>query len=102
TAPAISTIRPPEKNELQQFYNIISKKLTNFEYLTGYEGNLYTSTGNVAEDILSIIAVHPMREEAIHELLKKNQANWDIIEKLIESKKVKLTEYQGNKFVTTY
>lgn len=96
--PAISTIRPPAPEELQQFYNIISQKLTNIEYLTGYEGNLFTSTGDVVEDILSITAVHPMREEAIHELLKKYQSNWDVIETLINTGKIKTTEYQGNKF----
>ncbi|MFK5968579.1 MAG: radical SAM protein [Candidatus Marithrix sp.] len=96
--PAISSICPPDSEELQQFYNIISQKLTNIEYLTGYEGNLYTSTGDVAEDILSITAVHPMREEAIQELLIKHEANWEIIDDLLITGKIKLTEYQGNKF----
>ncbi len=98
--PAVSSIRPPDSKELQQFYNIISQKLTNIEYLTGYEGNLYSSTGNVAEDVLSITAVHPMREEAIRELLEKHKVNWSVIEELINSDKIKLTEYQGNRFYT--
>ena len=96
--PAVSSILPPSPEELQQFYNIISKKLTNIEYLTGYEGNLFTSTGNVAEDILSITAVHPMREEAIQELLTKYETNWDIIDNLVAAGKINQTEYQGNKF----
>jgi len=98
--PAVSSIRPPDPEELQQFYKIISQKLTNIEYLTGYEGNLFTSTGNVADDVLSITAVHPMREEAIRELLAKHQVHWNVIEELINSNKIKLTEYQGNKFYT--
>ncbi|MFO8079490.1 MAG: hypothetical protein R6V07_04200 [Armatimonadota bacterium] len=37
--------------------------------LIGYEGNAFASTGNVAEDILSITAVAPMRREAVQDLL---------------------------------
>jgi len=36
----------------------------------GYEGNAFASTGNVEEDLLSITAVHPMREEGVKKLLK--------------------------------
>ncbi|MDM8568875.1 radical SAM protein [Thiotrichales bacterium HSG1] len=98
--PAVSSVCPPEPEKLQIFYNIINQKLSNIEYLTGYEGNLFTSSGNIAEDILSITAVHPMREEAIRNLLEKHQVNWDVIENMINSGKIKSTEYQGNKFYT--
>jgi len=96
--PAISSIRPPSEEELNRFYQIVSRKVPNLEYLTGYEGNVFASTGNAAEDILSITAVHPMREEAIRELLAKNQADWAIIENLVGEGKLMETEYEGHKF----
>lgn len=34
------------------------------EDLIGYEGNAFAFTGDVEEDLLSITAVHPMREDA--------------------------------------
>jgi wyosine [tRNA(Phe)-imidazoG37] synthetase (radical SAM superfamily) len=96
--PAISSIRPPSEEELNRFYQIVSRKVPNLEYLTGYEGNAYASTGDTAKDILSITAVHPMREEAVRELLAKNQAEWHTIETLINDGKLMATEYEGNKF----
>ncbi|MEM2996619.1 MAG: hypothetical protein QW638_06790 [Candidatus Bathyarchaeia archaeon] len=35
------------------------------EYLIGYKGNSFSITESFKEDLLSIMAVHPMREEAI-------------------------------------
>jgi wyosine [tRNA(Phe)-imidazoG37] synthetase (radical SAM superfamily) len=96
--PAISSIRPPSEEELNRFYQIVSRKVPNLEYLTGYEGNVFAATGNAAEDILSITAVHPMREAAVRELLAKNQADWAIVENLIGEEKLMETEYEGNKF----
>jgi len=96
--PAISSIRPPSEEELNRFYQIVSRKVPNLEYLTGYEGNVFASTGNAAEDILSITAVHPMREAAVRELLAKNQADWAIIENLVGEGKLMETEYEGHKF----
>jgi len=68
------------------------------EYLIGYEGNAFAFTGNVEEDILSITAVHPMREDALRELLKKANAEWDIVKKLTAEGKLIELEYEGKKF----
>lgn len=39
------------------------------EYLIGYEGNDFAFTGNIEQDLLSVTAVHPMREDAVNEML---------------------------------
>ncbi|MDM8560424.1 radical SAM protein [Candidatus Parabeggiatoa sp. HSG14] len=96
--PAISSIHPPSEEELNLFYQIVSQKVPHTEYLTGYEGNAFASTGNAAEDLLSITAVHPMRLEAVRELLAKNQANWPLVENLVKEGKIMETEYEGQKF----
>jgi len=96
--PAISSIRPPSEAELNRFYQIVSRKVAHIEYLTGYEGNAFASSGNAAEDLLSITAVHPMRFEAVRELFAKNQADWHIVENLVNEGKITETEYEGQKF----
>jgi hypothetical protein len=48
------------------------ERLSGVEYLIGYEGNAFACAGNVQEDLLSITSVHPMREEAMAEFLKKS------------------------------
>ena len=79
-------------------FQVFSKKLgaNRVEYLVDYEGNAFVSTGNVEEDLLSITAVHPMREEAVNKLLKKADANWQVVEKLLGENKLVELEYEGN------
>jgi wyosine [tRNA(Phe)-imidazoG37] synthetase (radical SAM superfamily) len=98
--PALPFVRIPSQAELNLFYPIVSSKLSNIEYLTHYEGNTFTSTGDVAADLLSITAVHPLREEAVRELLAKNQADWSIVASLVQTGQLMVTEYEGNKFYT--
>lgn len=99
--PALPSAQIPSQAELNGFYPIVSSKLPNIEYLTHYEGNTFTSTGDIAADLLSITAVHPLREEAVRELLAKNQADWRIVESLVQTGQLLMTEYEGNKFYTS-
>jgi hypothetical protein len=66
--------------------------------LIGYEGDAFAFTGRVEEDLLSITAVHPMRKEAVKGFLKKANANWRVIERLLEEDKLIELEYEGNKY----
>jgi wyosine [tRNA(Phe)-imidazoG37] synthetase (radical SAM superfamily) len=66
TRPTSETgIVPPAERVINQAYQILSDRLPRVELLIGYEGNAFASTGNAEEDLLSITAVHPMREEAV-------------------------------------
>jgi len=98
TRPPAEQVEPATEQIINMAYQLFTERLRNVEYLVGYEGNAFASTGNVVEDLLSITAVHPMREDAILEILRKAKAGWDIIEKLIEDGKLAETEYQEKKF----
>jgi len=96
--PSEEWVKPPDEEIINRTYQIFSEKIEHVEYLIGYEGNAFAFIGNVEEDLLSIMAVHPMRKEAIDNFLIKANANWSVIEKLLhQNKLIKLT-YQGNEF----
>jgi wyosine [tRNA(Phe)-imidazoG37] synthetase (radical SAM superfamily) len=96
--PAQKKIRPASEAAINMAYQILGQKVTNVEYLIGYEGNAFASTGKIEDDLLSITSVHPMRQEAITELLKKANAGWATVESLVKQNKLTETEYQGKKF----
>jgi len=96
--PAEKHIHPPGETTLNRIYQMVSRKVNNLELLTGYEGNAFASTGNVTEDLLSITSVHPMREEAVRELLDKTGSHWHVVEQLIADEQLKETAYEGKKF----
>lgn len=96
--PTEEKVRIPDEEQLNRAYQIVCNRVAEVEYLTGYEGNAFSSTGDPAMDILSITAVHPLREEAIQELLAKTEGAWNIVEKMIEDGKLRECRYEGRKF----
>jgi len=98
--PTENWVKRPKEDIMNDAFQAFSKKLgaSRVEYLVGYEGNAFASTGNVEEDLLSITAVHPMREEAVKKLLKKANADWQVIEKLLCENKLVEIEYEGNTY----
>jgi len=98
--PAEKWVKPAKEETLNAAFQIFSKKLggDKVEFLIGYEGNAFAFSGNVKADLLSITAVHPMREEAVAELLKKANASWQIIDELLRNGELVRLEYEGNTY----
>jgi wyosine [tRNA(Phe)-imidazoG37] synthetase (radical SAM superfamily) len=96
--PAFKTAIPVDESKINEAYQIFSEKLTTVEFLTGYEGNAYSSTGYPKEDILSITAVHPMREDAIKELLKRNNASFNLVHELLEDNLIRRINFNGKNY----
>ena len=96
--PAVSGAMPAGEEAINFAYQEFMQHVQHVELILGYEGNAFAFTGNVEEDILSITAVHPMRREAVEELLHKAGADWKVIEKLIQKEKIMETEFNGHKF----
>ena len=68
--------------------------------LIGYEGDAFASTGDITEDVLSITAVHPLRESAMRALLKRSGADWSQVQRLLDSGELREVRYQGECFYT--
>ena len=98
TRPPAEDIKPASEEKINAAFQIFKGSKINVEYLIGYEGNAFAFTGNVEEELLGIMSVHPMRENAVKEFLEKAKADWDVVEKLLKENKLIETEYQGNKF----
>ena len=98
--PTEKWVKPAKEQTVNSAFQIFSEKLgvDRVEYLIGYEGNAFAFTGKAEEDLLSITAVHPMRKEAVKEFLKKANADWDVIAKLLREDKLIELEYEGNKY----
>jgi len=96
--PAEDWAVPASEHIVNIAFQLFNEKGIDAEYLIGYEGNAFAFTGDVKRDLLSITSVHPMREEGIKELLKKADADWEIVKKLIKDGKLIEVEYQGKKY----
>lgn len=96
--PAYENVETADEDALNEAFQVLTKKVFNVELLTGYEGNAFAFTGDIEEDILSITAVHPMREDALDKLLVKAHSKRKVIDKLIAEGKIKVAHFGNHRF----
>ncbi len=97
--PAESGVKRPSTAKVREAFLLIQKLAQiNVECITGDEGENFFFTDDVINDLLSIISVHPIREDVINQLLKDKNLDRLIINKLIEQNVIEEFLYENNKF----
>ena len=96
--PAENWVEPPSKEVIEYAYEIFDERINNLELLTANEGNDFTYTGKLEEELLSTLAVHPMKKEAVESFITKSETGWSVLQKLLYEKKLLQIEYGGKKF----
>ncbi len=96
--PAESQVHTPNPATINAAYQILAARVPKVEYLIGYEGNEFARTGDVAEDLLSITAVHPMRREAVDAFLLEAGADWTIVDGLVTQSLLTRVVHEGTVF----
>jgi len=96
--PAETWVQIPNMETLSNAYHILADRVGVVEFLIEYEGNEFVCTGDVEEDLLSILSVHPMRETAVDEFLEKAGATKSLIVHLLEQRRLIKLEHGGHTF----
>lgn len=96
--PAESWVAPPSLETIKRIIQTISKRVPFIDLLIEAESPDFISSGNVEEDILGVIAVHPLREQALRNMIVQSGACWSVVENLLASRKIKRVQYRGEWF----
>ena len=96
--PAEPGITPPFPDSLQQIIKICSAQIPFMDLLFETEVGAFISTGDLAEDILSITAVHPLREEALRTMVSMAGGTWSVVEELIAAKEISSINYRNERY----
>jgi len=96
--PAEKYVHGPDEQALNRAYQLLADRVERVECLIGYEGDAFASTGDAARDLLSITAVHPMREKAVRALLSRAESSWDVVERLVAGGHLAETTHEGHRF----
>jgi hypothetical protein len=93
-------VRPPADDVVFRAWQSLSTRLpgTRVELLVADEGNAFASTGDARADLLAITAVHPMREEAVGDLLARSGEGWTVVERLVAEGRLARREHGGRAF----
>jgi len=96
--PAEPWVELPPEDAINRAYQLVQASVAHVELLIGYEGNAFAATGDVKGDLLSITAVHPMREDAVRMLLARTGAEMSIVNALVDEGQLVRTTYDGHTF----
>lgn len=96
--PAEGWVKAPDEGAVTRAYQLLGSVGVPVELLTGSEGEDFSGGGNAAEDLLAIIAVHPMRRQAVEALLANSGAGWSVVRALLDQGRLVETKYQGDTF----
>jgi len=96
--PAVSSVKKPSETTINAAYQIYKEAGLNTELLIGFEGVNTGYTGNVIDDIMDMCAVHPIREDTMDEILKKDQADPTILQLLLDGNYIKKVAYNEKFF----
>jgi len=96
--PAETDVVKPTAETLRNAYDIFRQRDIPTECIAGDEGDSFYFTDNFVNDLLSILAVHPVRENAILNLLKKRGMDESVVNQLIDRQMISSYEYEGKRF----
>jgi len=96
--PAEKWILPPDKYSINKAFEYFNRGVENVKFLIDYEGNQFGYTGSVEDNLLSIMSVHPMREDSVNLFLAEAKSSHSVIDKLIKQNKIVKTKYKGKFF----
>lgn len=96
--PAEKWVKPPAPEKLEQILSAISERVPFMAFLFGNEPDDFISTGNIVQDVLAILAVHPLRGQALKHLVQHAGADWAIVDDLLHQKQIVCVNYQGEPF----
>lgn len=96
--PAEKFVEPPSEENLNEAYQIFNASINNVELLAYSEGTDFSYSSDAEKELLSIMAVHPMRKDAVEKFLNKARSDWNLIENLIANNVLKEVKYSDNTF----
>lgn len=96
--PAMRSVKKPDEAAINRAYQIYSGAGLQCEMLLGFEGSDTGFTGDARADILNMSAVHPIREETMGEILRKNRAESSLPDQLVRENEIREVLYQDKKF----
>jgi wyosine [tRNA(Phe)-imidazoG37] synthetase (radical SAM superfamily) len=99
--PTVPSVVGADEAGIAAAYAAFTHELDAVELLTGSEGDAFSKTGDIAHDLLSITAVHPMREDAVEKLVLESNdptSARNSVDQLVREEKLVRTEHGGQTF----
>lgn len=97
--PAEIFVEPPSEDNLNLAYQTFCDLINSVELLVYSEGTNFSYSSDAEKELLSILAVHPMRKDAVEEFLSRSKTSWSLVDDLIRNNLLKKVKYSNNTFI---
>jgi wyosine [tRNA(Phe)-imidazoG37] synthetase (radical SAM superfamily) len=97
--PTENSVEAPSEEIMNMAYQIYSSLIYNVELIASNEGTDFSYSSDAVKELTSILAVHPMRKDAVEIFLSKSNSTWDLINNLINQNVLRVVEYSGNTYI---
>ncbi|MBU1022748.1 radical SAM protein, partial [bacterium] len=96
--PTLISAKPPTESTLNNFFQIVSARFENLEYMIGYNSLDHPATGNVGLDLLDLLSFKPMGSFEVRNFLDKHNPGWKVVEMLLKNGEIVETKYLKDKY----
>ncbi len=97
--PAVPSVAPPPEEAVLVAYELLREHVARLELLAHPEEGPFGVGGDPVEDLMGILAVHPMREEGARAYLEGSGADPAVLDHLLTKGWVARVRYDGKGFV---
>ncbi len=97
--PAEIFVESPSEDNLNIAYQTFRDLINSVELLVYSEGTNFSYSSDAEKELLSILAVHPMRKDAVEEFLSRSKTSWSLVDDLIKNNLLKKVKYSNNTFI---
>lgn len=97
--PADSRVTPPSEESIVAAWVAYAAKVPHVELLRGHETGAFAPAGDALEQLLAMLAVHPMREEAVERYLADAGLGAEVIDGPVLRERLSRVEYGDSTFV---
>jgi len=96
--PAEAWVKLSSMDAMMNVYQSFAGHVDRVEFLMGYEGNEFVLSDSIQGTLLGITSVHPMREEAVDELLARAGEGWEVVRKMVARGRLVELDHEGHTF----
>ena len=96
--PAEDRVMPPSNAILSEIIRILRQEHNFIQPLFENEQQGFLSTGDLRRNILEITAVHPIRENALRDMVFQSGDDWTIVEEMLREGSILQIQYSGEIF----
>lgn len=96
--PAEHDVVAPGPHTLSEILDFVRKTIPDSEPLFSHEGNDFEGAGSIEEELLGILSVHPMNEEAIESFIRKKGGPPDTLRRMLGNNNIREVNFGGKTF----